>query len=191
MRNSPIAYVALFVALGSTAWAAGQVTSGDIAADAVRSKHIAPNQVKLADTRKPSVSKLFGSGWLGGQRNDFGIPAGISGSDSVAAVGASDSPGDAFNIVAPGKLVLRDLMVRAEAPVPVRGVRFSLRKGNLAELLSCTIPVGRSRCVSGKKAKLVVQRGQSFDGWIEDVGPSDEELPEMDYHFGYRVAPSG
>ena len=189
MRNSPIAYVALFAALGSTAWAAGQVTSGDIAADAVRSKHIAPNEVKLADIRKPSLSKLYGSGWLGGQRNDFGMPAGISGSDSLGPVGASDGPADAFHIVAPRKLVLRDLLVRAEAPVPVRGVRFSLRKGSLGELLSCTIPVGRSRCVSGKKAKLVVQRGQSFDGWIEDTGPSDVALPDMDYHFGYRVAP--
>jgi len=40
VRGNAIAYLALFVALGGTgAWAAGKVGSGDIAPNAVRSKH--------------------------------------------------------------------------------------------------------------------------------------------------------
>jgi hypothetical protein len=189
VRTSPIAYLALFVALGATAWGAGQVTGADIATNAVRSKHIAPSQVKRGDAHKPSLSKLFGSGLLGGQRNDFGVPEGLSGGDAVAPVGASDAPADAFRVLAPSRLVLRDLLVRAEAPVPTRGVRFYLRKAPQGGILGCKIAVDRSRCASGKKAKLVVARGERFDAWIEDLGPSDEALPEMDYHFGYRATP--
>ena len=45
-----VSYLALFVALGGTgAWAAGKVGSGDIAPNAVRSKHIRDGQVKSRD----------------------------------------------------------------------------------------------------------------------------------------------
>jgi len=37
-------------------------------------------------------------------------------------------------------------------------------------------------------AALFIALG-SFDSWIEDTEPSDVALPDMDYHFGYRVAP--
>lgn len=50
VRGNAIAYLALFVALGGTgAWAAGKVGSGDIAPNAVRSKHIRDGQVKSRD----------------------------------------------------------------------------------------------------------------------------------------------
>lgn len=49
-RRNAVAYLALFVALGSgTAYAAGQITGRDIAKNAVRAKHIKDGQVRNAE----------------------------------------------------------------------------------------------------------------------------------------------
>lgn len=47
-----VAYLALFVALGGTAWASAEIDSGDIARDAIKAKHIRSDAVgekELAD----------------------------------------------------------------------------------------------------------------------------------------------
>jgi len=52
-----VATMALIVALGTGgAWAVGQITSKDIARNAVRSKHIKNGQVKTADLRTGAVT---------------------------------------------------------------------------------------------------------------------------------------
>lgn len=58
LRRNAIAYLALFVALGTgTAFAASQkITAKDIAPNAVKSKHIKDGQVRAADLGADSVS---------------------------------------------------------------------------------------------------------------------------------------
>lgn len=51
-----VAYLALFVALSGTAWAAATIGPGDIKDNAVRSKHIKEGQVKSADVADDSVA---------------------------------------------------------------------------------------------------------------------------------------
>lgn len=56
-RRNVVAYLALFVALGSgTALAASQVTGKDIAKNAIKSKHIKDGQVRAADLGPGAVS---------------------------------------------------------------------------------------------------------------------------------------
>jgi hypothetical protein len=57
LRANAVAYLALFVALGGTsAWAADKITSGQIAKNAVLSKHIKRGQVKRADIGPRAVT---------------------------------------------------------------------------------------------------------------------------------------
>lgn len=56
-RRNLVAYVALFAALGSgTAYAAGQITSNDIAKNAVKAKHIKDGQVRGAELGSGAVT---------------------------------------------------------------------------------------------------------------------------------------
>jgi hypothetical protein len=50
-----ISYLALFVALSGTAWAAATIGADDIKRNAVRSKHIKKKQVKKSDLNTNSV----------------------------------------------------------------------------------------------------------------------------------------
>jgi hypothetical protein len=56
VRSNVVGYVALFIALGGTAWAADKIGAGDIARDAVRSKHIKAKQVKTLDLAPGTVT---------------------------------------------------------------------------------------------------------------------------------------
>ncbi|MDQ3725954.1 MAG: hypothetical protein M3335_08740, partial [Actinomycetota bacterium] len=57
LRRNVVAYLALFVALGSgTALAAEKITGKDIAPNAVKSKHLKNGQVRGADLAANAVS---------------------------------------------------------------------------------------------------------------------------------------
>lgn len=56
LRGNAIAYAALFVALGGTAFAASKVTSGDIKDNTIRGKDIKTNQVAGSDLRDDSAT---------------------------------------------------------------------------------------------------------------------------------------
>ena len=56
LRSNVVGYLALFVALGGTAWAAQKITSKDIAKNAVLSKHIKNGQVKSSDVKDNSLT---------------------------------------------------------------------------------------------------------------------------------------
>jgi hypothetical protein len=58
IRSNAVAYLALFVALSGSAYAASKVGSNDIARNAVLSKHIKNRQVKAADLEKPKLIKV-------------------------------------------------------------------------------------------------------------------------------------
>ena len=61
IRQHHLALIALFVALGGTAYAASKIGPNDIAKNAVRSKHIKNNGVKLKDTSTQLHLKCPGS----------------------------------------------------------------------------------------------------------------------------------
>lgn len=68
LRHNVVAYLALFVALGTgTAFAAEKITSKDIAPNAVKSKHLKNGQVKGADVAADAVTETkVADGSLGG-----------------------------------------------------------------------------------------------------------------------------
>ncbi|HEX2265397.1 MAG TPA: hypothetical protein VHH14_03855 [Solirubrobacterales bacterium] len=68
LRHNLVAYLALFVALGTgTAYAAGQITSKDIARNAVKAKHIKDGQVRGAELAANAVTGAkVADGSLGG-----------------------------------------------------------------------------------------------------------------------------
>lgn len=51
IRSNVVAYMALLVALGGTAYAAEKIGSGDIKRNAVKSKHVGKGQVKSSDIK--------------------------------------------------------------------------------------------------------------------------------------------
>jgi hypothetical protein len=53
LRRNHLGVLALFVALGGTGYAASKVGSDDIERNAVKSRHIGPNEVKSRDLRCP------------------------------------------------------------------------------------------------------------------------------------------
>lgn len=55
LRSNVVGYLALFVALGGTAWAAATIGAEDIRRNAVRSKHIKNGQVTTKDLRNGHV----------------------------------------------------------------------------------------------------------------------------------------
>jgi hypothetical protein len=106
-----LALLALFVALGGTAWAGSQIKSGDIAKNAVRSKHIKKNQVKTADVKDGGVTSTdLGAGAVDTaklapdaatgdkvQESTLGkVPAAAS-ADSAATAGSADNAANADN----------------------------------------------------------------------------------------------
>lgn len=183
-RPSPamlVALLALFAALGTGAYAASKIGSSDIQSQAIHKKHV----------KAPSVSRLYGSGVLGGVARDFG-PHGIGNlaSEQVAPIGASSSPiADHFWLPAPRRVFARDLSVWTQPAIPdTRRVRVQIRRAGGGRL-ACTIEGGEQRCRSGKK-KLKLKRGQLFDLFIGDEGGgSTEVLPQQDYSFSYRLVP--
>lgn len=68
LRHNLVAYLALFVALGTgTAYAANQITSQDIARNAVKAKHIKDGQVRGAELAANAVNAAkVADGSLGG-----------------------------------------------------------------------------------------------------------------------------
>jgi hypothetical protein len=53
LRSNAVGYVALFIALSGTAWAAGTIGSNDIKNNAINSKHIKNGEVRNADHHVP------------------------------------------------------------------------------------------------------------------------------------------
>jgi hypothetical protein len=55
LRSNLVAYLALFVALGGTAWAATKISSKDIKRDAVRAKHVKKDAIRADEIRANAV----------------------------------------------------------------------------------------------------------------------------------------
>ena len=186
LRMNAVAYAALFIALGGTGYAASQIGSGDIAKNAVRSKHIAKNQVKRGDVHKGSLSKAFGAGLLGGEAV---LPAAGAGNIAFAATPPIGS-GAAFAVPAPRPLRIRNLRVRrvGVAQVPAgRAVIFGVRNDDTTQALSCSLVAGQSECSSGK-AVVELARGDLLEASV--VSPaSGTPIQQLTFNFGYRAVP--
>jgi hypothetical protein len=55
VRSNALGLLAVFIALGGTAYATHRVNSSDIARNAIRSKHIAPGQIRGTDVGNASL----------------------------------------------------------------------------------------------------------------------------------------
>lgn len=189
IRRSPVALLAIFVALGGGAWAASKAGPSDIAKDAIRSKHVAPDKVKRSDVNQRSLGRFLGAGVLGGHVKDFGLDAGFSsGGEVVAPAGTSSVIDDAFSVTVSRRLVVQDLHVvlsGGDLMPEDRSLTFTLRRdGNSTPGFSCTIPGGEGSCRS--TGRHVYKRGQRLSAFAEIFGDSNVEVPDMDILFGYR-----
>jgi hypothetical protein len=188
-RNA-LGYLALAVALSGTGYAAAKLGPDDIAKNAIRSKHIAPKQVKAADANRKSLSKLLGTGALGGEVRDFGI-GGNSGLQSAIAPIGEGSGAESWRFVAPKRMRARDLYaIRVAGAVPAgREVILAIRR-NVGEPdfkeLRCTMPAGASRC--GSNGKLSFRRGDVVSAQLR-TDSSPAALPDSTFLFGYRLVP--
>jgi hypothetical protein len=101
LRRNVVAYLALFVALGSgTAYAAEKITGKDIAPNAVKSKHLKNGQVRSADLAADAVSGAkVGDGSLAGADLADGSIAGADvAGDSLTGADVDES---SLNLPAP------------------------------------------------------------------------------------------
>ena len=191
-RQSPVALLALVVALGGTAWAASKAGPSDIANNAIRSQHLAAKQVKMPEVNSKSLGSMFGAGVLGGMVTEFSLESqSSSGGEAIAVVGHGIQPNEDFDFAVPRRTTIRDLHVRIAGGDVVpngRSVRFFLsRIGGPGGIIDCTIPSGKSRCNSGGQL-LVLKPGNRLSAFIEAFGAA-VEVPEMTYLFGYREGP--
>lgn len=180
-----IALLALFVALGSGAYAATKIGAGDIENNAVRSRHIKNSQVKLPDLDKKSVSKQFGVGMLGGSGVVPALAANVPGVVSLPVLGS----GGGFGMPAPLGMKLRQLRVaRGGGGVAARPIIVSLHNDDTGKFLTCVIQIGTNSCKSGSGQRLAFKPGEMI--FAQAVVPS---MPVMfsgaELFFGYRAAP--
>ena len=90
VRRHHVALIALFVALGGTAWAAATIGPNDIRDNAVRARHIKNGQVRTADLDRGAV-----------------LPGNIDAADcaTVAAEESTTSVGQSSDLTTPGPTV--------------------------------------------------------------------------------------
>jgi hypothetical protein len=93
IRSNVLGLVAIFIALGGTAWAAAQIGANDIKENAVRSKHIKAGNVKNSDLADGAVtSAIVADGALGAADIDATqmqrrVTGSCTSGQAVAAVG--------------------------------------------------------------------------------------------------------
>lgn len=190
LRRNTLGYAALVIALSGTAYAAAKLGPGDIADNAIRSKHIAPNKVKNKHANHKSLSKRFGTGALGGQVDDFAAGGNVGRQVTIAPIGKGEGV-DSWRFVVPRKMRARDpYLLRPSGAVP-GGRELELRiwrnqSTPQAQDIGCTIGGAESKCRSN--AKLKFKRGDIFSSQI--VTPaSGTALPSSDLIFSYRLVP--
>jgi hypothetical protein len=67
IRSNVVGYVAVFIALSGTAWAAATIGANDIKDNAVRSYHVKDDQIKGADVKSAQVQLRIGGTCPDGQ----------------------------------------------------------------------------------------------------------------------------
>lgn len=155
-----LALLALFVALCSGAYAAATIGAGDIKPNAIHSRHIKDNQVKAQDLNTPSVSKLYGSGVLGGSGVVPALAANVPGVIDLPPIG----DGGGFGMPAPAKMKLRQLTVRrGGVAAPTRPILVSVFNDATDTFLTCAIPIGGSQCASGAGQRVAFKPGQMIE----------------------------
>jgi hypothetical protein len=146
--SNVIATLALFLALGGGAYAVSrnEVTSRDIAPDAVRG----------TDVQEASLSGV-GAGLLGG---GLKLPDNAVYSGLYNPFGGGDFGDPANSAVAPTDFKATKLRVRLFNPVTTGERRFTLRVKDTDTALTCSIPAGDKTCKS--KQTVPVPKGAFF-----------------------------
>lgn len=187
IRSNAIAYLALFVALGGTGYAASKIGPSDIERDAIRAKHIS----------RSSVGGLFGSSLVFGHVNFFGAPGGSGRSDALPLNGhesdttSYDEEGGAQQLLAPVPLRFRHLRVEASGPVE-RRVEFQIEEvsgdpGPPRVLLGCVMEVGAARCKRAKPSGVLLAGRRA--AFRITVPIAAEALTQKSFFYAFRVLP--
>lgn len=93
LRGNAVGYLALFVALSGTAWAAHRIGAGDIKRNAVRTRHIKNGQVKTADLGAGAVTgaKVADGSLTGAKVADGSLTGADVGADSLGGAQIDES----------------------------------------------------------------------------------------------------
>jgi len=171
LRRNAVAWLALFVALGGTAAATHLVVrASDIEPNAVRSKHVKKNAVKLRQLKVGNVARRFGSGVVGAHGTLGPVGGNVAGLASVAPFGG----GEDFALPMPRRVRVRDLVARSNVDL-ARPVEVRLRRGTDV-VLSCTIPAGGRTCGALLTVRLFAPGNPLAMGVTT-------------YEIGYRITP--
>jgi hypothetical protein len=195
LRRNAIAYLALFVALGGSAYAVKKVGPNDIKRNAIRSKQIKNKAVKLKDLNSKSVGGGFGSSVYFGTAYNFGPIASNAGtSTAVPLTGARDTDsgglGDAASqLIPPKRLRIQDFTLRASDPVD-RAVeaQFVFIQPLVDEpFFGCKIQSGGSQCrTKGRSERLVPA---DLIGLSLEAPIAPGVLSENDFRYSFRIVP--
>lgn len=216
LRSNVVAYLALFVALGGTAYAVNKVGPKDIERNAVRAKHVKRNairakevkrnavrsaeiangQVKLEDLNRGNVAARFGGGLYFGQASGFGPIASSTGSDQNVPISgiidfdnSTDSEGGPFVMPAPIEVRARDLRMQTLNPVDRTVLIEVVRVGDLVDepILTCTMASGQNTCTSSGVSETLEVGERLALRLVAPIEPG--VLSQRTYFYSLRLIP--
>ena len=164
-RQQFVGYLALFVALGGSAYAAATIGPNDIKNNAVRSNHIKDGRVAKADlatnsvgTKKVTDGSLLKQDFKAGQlprgQNAASMVMGATdllalppSSQDSAAVSGPDAGAALFERTAAATSIARDLYAKVKIPPPANSsLTIVLSVDGVDTALTCSIPAGGTSC---------------------------------------------
>ena len=194
VRQHHVALLALFVALGGTAYATATIGPQDIKKNAVRSRHIKNGQVGSRDVRDDSLTgadiaesslRAISPGVVMGRIEDLGNFATVFGSPQGIAPASTSE--DAVEMTMPYGLTtppraagLHALLADGLAEPPDTTQTFTVRSGESDTALSCTIQSGNSGCGAVGTVSI-----DNFQLSIK-VQSTGSPIPTADANFAYR-----
>jgi hypothetical protein len=204
-----VAYLALFVALGGSSYAALKLPAGSVGNDQLRKNAVTSQKVK----NRSLVAKDFALGELpegpAGAPGQPGTPGqpGAPGSPAASTVmgyvpaastsevagegndyaGSGTAGGSAYSIAPNATVVVRDLVVRV-SPTASGGTRtFFIGDAQdtspPSPAISCQIPAGQNSCNTGSQT-ATVGPGRILGFFIENSGLAPSNV---DVAFAYRA----
>jgi len=187
LRHHHLAFLALFIALGGTSYAAAKIDTNDIAKNAITSKHVKKNSLKGSDIKESSLAGVGGSALTGrineveygnGQEFFAGPSGNARGADNRAAVSQTS----------PNAPVQADaLSVSVSRPVQAGDVVIvSLVVNGTVTDVNCGVTPDRSSCTSNDGQGVTIPPGSDIA--MRAIAVSDRPNPgKVDARFGLRL----
>ena len=172
-----ISVIALFIALGGSAYAVATIGKGDIKENAVRSKHVKDGQIKPADLNADALdgsavltSRFHVQGGTFDQPTVYGPVSGMEDAYVPAVDGTTESN---FQMVSPGRdLVARDMVANFGNVSHGSARRLVLRVDGADTALQCEFSVnggGPGSCSPPAGTEVAIPAGSKL-AWKTDKG---------------------